>query len=96
MKIRFLEVAQIELDESFDYYEEQIEGLGHDFLKEILAAIKRIKTNPNAWSRLSKKTHRCLTNRFPFGVIYQIRDDEILIVAIAHLHRKPWYWMNRI
>ncbi len=96
MEVRFLKTAQIELDESFDYYEEQIHGLGHDFMMEFLAAIKRIKNNPKAWARLSLRTRRCLVKRFPFGVIYHIRDDEILIVAIAHLHRKPGYWKNRI
>ena len=96
MNVRFLKTAQIELDESFDYYEEQIEGLGHDFIMEVLATVKRIKNNPKAWAQLSVRTRRCLANKFPFGIIYQVRDNEILIVAIAHLHRKPGYWKNRL
>jgi len=96
MDVRFLTTAQIELDESFDFYEEQIEGLGYDFIMEVLATVKRIKNNPEAWTQLSARTRRCLINRFPFGIIYQVRDNEVLIVAIAHLHRKPGYWKNRI
>lgn len=95
MDIRFLQAAQYELDDSFDYYEQQSNGLGYDFLNEVLAAIKRIRYNPEAWTQISERTRRCLLNRFPFGVIYQIRDKEILIVAIAHLHRKPKYWKDR-
>ena len=96
MEVRFLKVAQTELDESYDYYEAQIEGLGHAFIAEIITTVKRIKNNPKAWAQLSARTRRCLVNRFPFGIIYQIRDNKVLIVAIAHLHRKPWYWKNRI
>ena len=96
MEVRFLNAAQIELDEAFYYYEEQIEGLGHDFIKEVLATVKRIKNNPEAWTQLSVRTRRCLTHRFPFGIVYQLRENEILIVAIAHLHRKPGYWKNRL
>jgi hypothetical protein len=28
--------------------------------------------------------------------LYQIRSDEILIVAVAHFRRDPTYWRNRI
>ena len=83
------------MDESFAYYEQQVTGLGHDFLAEILATLKRIKENPEAWHSFSNRTRRCLVNRFPFGIIYQLRKDEILVVAVAHLHRKPAYWRNR-
>lgn len=34
MEIRLLDVAQQEMDESFEFYEEQMAGLGHDFLAE--------------------------------------------------------------
>jgi hypothetical protein len=30
------------------------------------------------------------------GIIYQIREKEILVVAVANLHRKPDYWKDRI
>ena len=96
MEIRLLKAAQLELDESFIYYEEQMEGLGFEFVSEIEAAIKQIKSHSEAWSQFSERTRRCLVKKFPFGVIYQIRSNEILILAIAHLHRKPLYWKQRI
>jgi hypothetical protein len=96
MEIRFLKAAQLELDESFIYYEEQIAGLGFEFIHEIKNAIKQIKVHSEAWAEYSNRTRRYLVKKFPFGVIYQIRENEILIVAIAHSHRKPMYWKERI
>ena len=39
MKVRFLEVAQIELDEAVTYYDTESPGLGQVFLLEVLSAI---------------------------------------------------------
>ena len=96
MEIRLLTPAQIELDDAYTYYEQQVSGLGTLFLDQTLDAFKRIKLNPEAWSPFSDRTRRCLVHKFPYGVVYQIREDEILIIAIAHMHRRPEYWKDRI
>jgi ParE toxin of type II toxin-antitoxin system, parDE len=66
-----------------------------EFAKEIQAAIDRIIQYPEAWSPLSKNTRRCLVNRFPFGVIYQVKSGSIHIIAVADLRRRPNYWLYR-
>ena len=38
---------------------------------------------------------RCLVRRFPYGIIYGIEEDTIVVVSFAHLHRKPFYWIER-
>lgn len=96
MEIRFLEIAQIELDEAIEYYNFESSGLGDKFLLEILNVIERIKHFPKAWHPFSNTTRRCQVHRFPYGVIYQILDTEFLIIAIANLHREPDYWKERI
>lgn len=96
MRIRLLEVAEIELDEAIQYYNDKALGLGDDFLAEVLKALNRIARFPESWHPCSKRTRRCQTRRFPYGIIYQIRQDEILVIAIADLHRKPDYWDDRV
>ena len=96
MRIRFLEIAQIELNDAIEYYNYEVPGLGEAFLTEVLNTLDRIGKYPEAWQPSSKRTRRCQTRRFPYGIMYQIRKDEILVVAIANLHRKPDYWKDRI
>ena len=96
MRISFLEPAQLELDEAVNYYNYEEAGLGEVFLSEILKTFDRIGKFPDAWQPLSRQTRRCQTRRFPFGVIYKIEEENILIVAIAHLHRNPEYWKDRL
>jgi hypothetical protein len=96
MEIRFLEVAQFELDEAIEYYNGQRVGLGDEFLLEVLGALERMKNYPEAWHPFSVRTRRCQTRRFPYGIIYHQIAGEILVVAVAHLHREPGYWRERI
>jgi plasmid stabilization system protein ParE len=96
MLVRFLEPAENELDEARDYYNAQRPGLGDEFLVEVLLTLERIQAYPAAWPHLSRQTRRCRTRRFPYGVVYRATQDEILIVAVAHLHRRPLYWAERI
>jgi plasmid stabilization system protein ParE len=95
MKVEFLEAAQTELDDAFNWYEAQQENLGVQFLTEFDAAIRRIFAYPASYALLENEVRRCLIKRFPYGILYGIDADTIVIIAVAHLHRKPNYWITR-
>jgi hypothetical protein len=94
--VRFLEIARIELRDAARFYEAQRRGLGAEFRDEVRSTLERIKHLPDAWHSLGENTRRCQTRRFPYGVIYRFKSDEIVVVAIAHLHRRPEYWKDRL
>ncbi len=96
MMYTFHPEAYIELNHSVEFYEKQQINLGLEFLEEVYLTIYRIIEFPQASSKQSKNTRKCLINRFPFAVIYQIKQNEIFIVAITHMARKPGYWKERI
>ena len=95
MKYSFHPSAKKELNEAIDYYDECQEKLGVEFTKEVYKSIQVILQFPQAWSPLSKNTRRCLINRFPYGIIYQVIKNEIFIIAIMQLSKKPNYWDDR-
>jgi hypothetical protein len=96
VNIRVLEVAQHELDEAVSYYNGQVAGLGDAFLLEAVAAIERIRQFPDAWHRLDQNVRRCRLRRFPYGLIYHADETGVLVVAVAHTHRRPDYWRDRL
>jgi hypothetical protein len=96
MKFAFHPDAEQELNQAVDYYNDCQPLLGWDFSREVYFTIQNILAYPKAWAPLSKNTRRCLVNRFPFGVIYQIVKNDVFIIAIMQLNRKPGYWQNRI
>ena len=95
MKIEFLEAAQVELDQAFEWYETQQKNLGVQFLNEFDAAIRRMATYPESYILIEKDVRRCLIKRFSYGVLYGLDTDKIIVIAVAHLHRKPDYWVDR-
>ncbi|MDD5772976.1 MAG: type II toxin-antitoxin system RelE/ParE family toxin [bacterium] len=95
MNYSFHPEAEKELLEAINYYNECQDKLGIEFAKETYKSIQNILLFPKAWAPLSSNTRRYLINRFPYGVIYQITEKEIYIIAIMQLSRKPNYWENR-
>lgn len=96
MSVLLLPQAQAELDEAVRWYSQQATGLGESFLVEFLRVIQLIERHPTGWHPLSVATRRCRFRRFPYGVIYSVDEDSVLVLAVAHLHRRPAYWQNRI
>jgi len=92
----FLQAAQMELDDAFTWYETQQKNLGRQFIQEFDAAVKRLSTFPQAYPEIEKGVRRCLVKRFPYGILYGINNDTIVIIAVAHLHREPNYWISRL
>ena len=95
MKIRFLSIARRELDDAFTWYENQSAGLGYEFLDDLDRVVRRIKSYPDSCVELAHGLRRAVLSRFPYGLIYGQEPDSIVIVAVAHLHREPRYWINR-
>ena len=44
--------------------------MGYDFALEVYSTIEQIVACPKAWVILEEEVRRCLTRRFPYGVLY--------------------------
>lgn len=95
--IRTTPLASQELTEAVGWYESKRSGLGAELLDEVAKAICQLEANPNSGSPMfaDQKTRRILVPRFPYQLVYRLRPNEIVVVALAHLKRRPGYWKNR-
>jgi hypothetical protein len=87
--------AKEELIEASIYLESQVVGLGTYFIDEVERVLALIEQQPMAGSIIGVNERRFIVSRFPYGIIYNIKDDQILILAIMNLKRKPHYWSSR-
>ncbi|MBW1699940.1 MAG: type II toxin-antitoxin system RelE/ParE family toxin [Deltaproteobacteria bacterium] len=95
MKVIFSRFARQELEDAVHYYELQYLGLGKKFKEEIKRAVSRITRYPKAWSVERGDVRKCLLHKFPYKLLYSIEQDHIFVIAVAHQHRKPNYWVER-
>ncbi|MFZ2959719.1 MAG: type II toxin-antitoxin system RelE/ParE family toxin [Candidatus Ozemobacteraceae bacterium] len=95
MKVRFLPLAQQDLDNAVTWYTSQAEGLGQEFLDELDRAVRRSVSFPLSSLEIEPGLRRCLFARFPFGLVYGLDGNTLIVVAVAHLHREPRFWSDR-
>lgn len=91
MKVRFLSLADRELADAFDWYEHAQSGLGYALIDEVDRAIHRMAIYPESCQLMGDGLRRALINRFPYGLWYAVEKDELVVYAVAHMHRKPRY-----
>jgi plasmid stabilization system protein ParE len=96
VKVVFLAPAQNELDDAVAWYDRQAAGLGRELLDELDRAVRRALVFPLSYPEIEPGMRRCRLERFPYGVIYGLDGDTLVVVAVAHLHRRPRYWIDRI
>lgn len=94
MRVIFSRLAKKELDDAANFYEMEFTGLGKRFREEVRKAVVRISEYPEAWSLERDEIRKCLLHKFPYKLLYSIEKDHIFVIAVAHQHRKPDYWVE--
>ena len=93
--VSFHELADIELNETAQYYESESDGLGVAFLDEVERSIEHIQNYPKAAPVILKCVRRKLLRRFPYSIMYSVDNDTVNVLAIASQKRRPFYWHGR-
>ena len=98
-RIRLSSEAETELAEAIRWYEEYRPGLGNDLLAAIDHTLSLIAGRPDMGRSVPDvqrpDARRLLVPRFPYQIVYRVDAHQIIVVAVAHLMRRPGYWMSR-
>jgi toxin ParE1/3/4 len=96
MRYEFHPEALEEYEEAALYYAGRDPGLALRFIETVEEAIQRILEAPTRWRVIDEDVRRFLTRVFPYGILYTVEPDFILIVAVMHCSREPGYWKQRV
>ncbi|MCF6244976.1 MAG: hypothetical protein L3J43_08050 [Sulfurovum sp.] len=92
--VKFLEIAQDELDNVYEAYQYQTNN-GQDFIQDIKVTLSHIVNYPNIYYQSSEHTHRAILQHFSYAIIYKIHKNDIVVMAIVNLRKKPTLWASK-
>jgi plasmid stabilization system protein ParE len=95
MNLRFLPAAREELNSAASYLEDQVVGLGNEFLADVERTCTLLSEFSQIGRRLDSLHREVALQRFSFNLVYRVSDGEAVIVAVSHKRRRPGYWRLR-
>jgi plasmid stabilization system protein ParE len=96
MRYEFHPEALQKYQEAALHYADRDAALALRFIEAVEDAIQRILAGPARWRIIDEDVRRCLTHVFPYGVLYTVEPDLVLIVAVMHCGREPGYCKQRV
>jgi plasmid stabilization system protein ParE len=81
--------AAADVRAAFDWYEQQREGLGAEFLAELARAEQIAQTSPLSYRIVRRDTRRVMLRRFPYQLFFRLVADVVVVVACFHGRRSP-------
>lgn len=88
-KLIIIESAIVEIEDACIYYNDQLVGLGFEFEDEIFTLLELINGNPFLFPIKFTHFREAAAKRFPFVIIYEIAEKEIIVSAIFHTKQSP-------
>jgi plasmid stabilization system protein ParE len=96
VNVRFLRVAQAEYDAAMAWYRSAGPGLDQAFRSDVVTKLEQIASHPRSSPELAPDVRRAALRRFPFLLVYTIADGDIVVLAVAHMRRRPRGWRDRL
>ncbi|MGH9122204.1 MAG: type II toxin-antitoxin system RelE/ParE family toxin [Acidimicrobiales bacterium] len=101
LTVGFDPAALDELQDAHDWYERENHGVGGEFLADLLEVLQNLADWPGlgpriAVPRASSEFRRASLRRFPYGIVYVVLDDLLVVMAVPHNRRRPGYWCDRL
>lgn len=77
------------------WYSDRSPIAGRVFLAELEHALAAVLEAPERWPADDLGLRRFLLRRYPFAVVYRVRDAAVQVIAVAHGRRRAGYWRSR-
>ena len=73
--------------EAYDWYEEQRQGLGEEFIKELDSRFDKLQSHPEYFGKIKKNFRQISLKRFPYVIVFEIIKNEVVVFAVFHTKR---------
>ena len=87
--------AEFDYADALAWYTERSVKAAERFDAELDRALQTIASDPERFPRCDDHHQYYLMRHFPYQVIYRLRENRVVVIAIAHTARQPRYWAER-
>ena len=87
--------ARREMDEAFTWYSDRSKEVAADFVDALREGLIAVRDDPLRYPVIYKDKRRFLLRRFPYGLFYTIKPEEIIVLSCFHGRRNPARWRSR-
>jgi len=96
-KIKISPDALSDIQDSTNWYNKQVPGLGTRFKKSVKQQIETVKTRAEFYSIRYQNVRCMLVKKFPFLIHFTIDEEAKLVevFAVFHTSRNPKIWSER-
>ena len=88
MRLEFHPHTVSDLNRAVEYYNRQRAGLGNELRGEVHAAIEQVRASPSQFAIVANEIRRCLVHRFPYAILFRIKDEGLIRVLVIRHHRR--------
>ncbi len=95
LPVVWLPEADADVKEARAWYDDVRPGLGEQFALAVDAAVEAVANNPRRFPVVYRNRRRAGVRRFPYGIIFELQEHRIVVIACFHGRRNPTRWQSR-
>lgn len=96
MRVRLSAEALADAEQAADWYiDQEAPAAAWAFHEELTHAVARLGAEPGLGTPAGGGVRILPIHRFPYSLVYRVKDDEIRVTAVAAQRRRPGFWRGR-
>jgi len=95
LPVVWLRAADADAREARAWYDAIRPELGEQFALEVDATVEAVAEHPLRFPVIYRNRRRAGVRRFPYGIIFEVQEHRIVVIACFHDRRNPKRWQSR-
>ncbi|MEX0676305.1 MAG: type II toxin-antitoxin system RelE/ParE family toxin [Pirellulales bacterium] len=94
-RLRYHPLFDCDVREAAAWYDRRSSGLGEIFTNQVESRIADVIGDPNRFARTPTGCRYVRIPRFPYIVLFEVADDEVIFLGVMHTARSVEKWRER-
>ncbi len=94
-KLTLTSDAKNDLKIASNWYNKKRANLGKEFFENVENCLPILQKNPYQFANIYKNVRKLKIDKFPYSILYIVKNEQIIIFAIFHTSRNPETWQEK-